>query len=706
MIKPIDDISDWAFENPDGSEITEGDIKKHVSNLPPEPAEADYSQLPPTPGEAVKAFRDTGPATVLDQAVAKGHYSDAEPWDRYANTLTVGRKQDQELGLPPEGQMLDPVEANARYAPKGEDWFSKPISEGLAQVTAKQKLENLQRDSDLARYENYHSWPVTFGMSAVGFMLDPANLAATFVPGIGEEAVAARLGGGVVGRIAGRATAGAIGGAAASVPSVVAHTALDDQYSLRDAFLDLAMGAAGGAVIQGGVEGALREGWRAAVGTKASAIHTAISSAISQTVEEKPVDVTPILHPPPSDIQVHNVRLYLMATGQKADEETIVRAAAIAGRGEDIDFALNEARKEALPQTLAQVAEKQKTLNDVGYASGMSTQEFLNAKESVDAAASAKPPEPEPPKLEPTAGGEARAPTGEPTPQAEVKPGEILGPAAVRYNDEVFTGVEHLDALDRLLEAKGKDSTDEIDNSDNLDFGQINEKGEFVPHTGEVNTKGLSLAERYELSRIKESPNAKHLAPEEVDRIIALPEVQAAIKAPRQIDRTHDVPYLAGSNNEGGVTYIDRRVPPLVAGIDPAGPLNVHEQVEHALMTKGNMPYESAHRVALVEEQKAVEALGGNWAQYQSEMSKLVGTTEHESAKAPPPDLYLKPYPHSEAEFLKHEGAVGTPETPAIEASAEPLDPEIAEAQGLMVTAQLQEQALAQAAQCLVEAGI
>ena len=87
-------------------------------------------------------------------------------------------------------------------------------------------------------------------------------------------------------------------------------------------------------------------------------------------------------------------------------------------------------------------------------------------------------------------------------------------------------------------------------------------------------------------------------------------------------------------------------------------------------------------------------------------MSKLVGTTEHESAKAPPPDLYLKPYPHSEAEFLKHEGAVGTPETPAIEASAEPLDPEIAEAQGLMVTAQLQEQALAQAAQCLVEAGI
>lgn len=608
-----------------------------LSKQPELEPKADYSQIPPTPGEAVRAYRDTGPATLLDQAVAKGHYSDAEPWDRYANTLTVGRKQDQSLDLPPQGNMLDPVEANARYAPKGEDWFSKPISEGLAQVTAKQKLENLQRDSDIARFENYHSWPYTLGASAVGFILDPANLAATFVPGIGEEAVAARLGGGMVARIAGRAVSGAIGGAVAQVPSVVAHAALDDQYSLRAAFLDLAMGAAGGAVVQGGIEGVLKEGWRASFGKTASQVHAGISGAIADTVEGKPVDVTPIVYPPASDLAIRQIQDFAVSQyGAPLHDDVAAQAARIGG---DPEFAISEAMKLQPRNTLAEIAEHEKSLNENGYAPGMSEAEFLSAKESVDAAATAEPIKPEAARPEPATAGEARTPTGEPSPAAEVKPGEI--PA---------------------------------------------------------------------------SPNAKRLAPEEVDRIIALPEVQQAIQHPREIDRTHDVPYLAGSNNEGGVTFIDRRVPTELGlegihedtvVIDPAIPLNVHEQVEHALMVKGGMPYESAHRIALVEEQKAVEGLGAKWSSYQDAMERLVGTTEHESAKSPPPDLYLKPYPHQEAEFLKRQGAGETAPMPQPgEAPILSTDPEVAAAQQVLINAPNWTQAYTQAAQCLVEAGL
>ena len=152
----------------------------------------------------------------------------------------------------------------------------------------------------------------------------------------------------------------------------------------------------------------------------------------------------------------------------------------------------------------------------------------------------------------------------------------------------------------------------------------------------------------------------------------AAPEPAAApAAAPTAIDRTHDVPYLAGSSEDGTKTYIDKRVPAelTVKGktFDPATFLAVHEAREHELMKAGE-PYESAHREALKAERSAVEAAGIDWDGYQEEMHKLAGVTEHEAAKVPPPDLYTKPYPHREAEFLKREGE----RAPAAEAAPGP----------------------------------
>lgn len=153
-------------------------------------------------------------------------------------------------------------------------------------------------------------------------------------------------------------------------------------------------------------------------------------------------------------------------------------------------------------------------------------------------------------------------------------------------------------------------------------------------------------------------------SPSTLADILSAPAVKHAIAHPRRIDRSHDVPYLAGSNNAGGVTYIDKRVPKRLtlhgAGgrqvtIDPAVPLNVHEQVEHALMVRAKLPYETAHRIALKHEQKAVADLGANWTSYQDAMHRLAATTQAEHPANPPRDLYLKPYPHTEAEFLRHE---------------------------------------------------
>lgn len=146
-----------------------------------------------------------------------------------------------------------------------------------------------------------------------------------------------------------------------------------------------------------------------------------------------------------------------------------------------------------------------------------------------------------------------------------------------------------------------------------------------------------------------------------IQQILSLPPVQRAINAPRAIIRTYDVPYLAGSSNQGGVTYIDRRVPKELSingkDCDPAKYLNIHEQTEHALMQIGGFAYHDAHAIATEKEKEAVLDDGLDWNEYEKIMDGYVDETEHEDPENPPPDLYLKPYPHTKAAFLEHKAA-------------------------------------------------
>jgi len=126
------------------------------------------------------------------------------------------------------------------------------------------------------------------------------------------------------------------------------------------------------------------------------------------------------------------------------------------------------------------------------------------------------------------------------------------------------------------------------------------------------------------------------------------------------VNRDYDVPYLAGSSLDGKTVYIDKRVPHTLVikgkSFDPAGALVAHEEAEHKAMM-GTKSYVAAHREnGLPAERKVVEAAGVSWPAYQEQMHKLAeNVTEPEHPKNPPPDLYLKPYPHREAEMLEHE---------------------------------------------------
>lgn len=128
------------------------------------------------------------------------------------------------------------------------------------------------------------------------------------------------------------------------------------------------------------------------------------------------------------------------------------------------------------------------------------------------------------------------------------------------------------------------------------------------------------------------------------------------------IIRKYDVPYLAGSSNDGKHVYVDRRVPrrisvKLASGngrkwVDPAEFLAAHESAEHAAMLKGK-PYLQAHAEDADEaERTLVKRHGLDWDHYEKVMDGLLSHIEHEHPKNPPPDLYLKPYDHDKRKLL------------------------------------------------------
>src|SRR6202035_4811930 len=116
---------------------------------------------------------------------------------------------------------------------------------------------------------------------------------------------------------------------------------------------------------------------------------------------------------------------------------------------------------------------------------------------------------------------------------------------------------------------------------------------------------------------------------------------------------------------------IDKRVPKTMnvkgKSFDPAKYLAVHESVERKHMDAG-MKYEPAHRFALKQERKGVEADGIDWTGYQEQMSALAAVTQHEKSKGqhPPRDLYKGPFSRAEQARLTKEGDKAPDQTPGV----------------------------------------
>jgi hypothetical protein len=126
------------------------------------------------------------------------------------------------------------------------------------------------------------------------------------------------------------------------------------------------------------------------------------------------------------------------------------------------------------------------------------------------------------------------------------------------------------------------------------------------------------------------------------------PRARAIVRRVKNLDRQHDIPYLAGYSNDGKIIYIDRHMPRAMKfrgrEIDTDRFLILHEEVEKTLIDQLNLHYLHAHQIAARAEEAAVRAAGVLWRDYDRFMQKYVKRMGDEQLTKVPADLDLKPY--------------------------------------------------------------
>jgi hypothetical protein len=124
--------------------------------------------------------------------------------------------------------------------------------------------------------------------------------------------------------------------------------------------------------------------------------------------------------------------------------------------------------------------------------------------------------------------------------------------------------------------------------------------------------------------------------------------LDAVMRRVKNLDRKHDIPYLAGYSLDGKTIYIDRHMPQSFKfrgrAIETDRFLVLHEEVEKTLIDRLGLHYLHAHQIATRAEQAAVRAAGVPWRAYDRFMQKYVKRVGDERLTRVPADLDTKPY--------------------------------------------------------------
>ncbi|GGY24698.1 hypothetical protein GCM10008098_17880 [Rhodanobacter panaciterrae] len=146
-----------------------------------------------------------------------------------------------------------------------------------------------------------------------------------------------------------------------------------------------------------------------------------------------------------------------------------------------------------------------------------------------------------------------------------------------------------------------------------------------------------------------DAPHIKLKAPDwYVSALMLDRALDAILRRVKNLDREHDIPYLAGYSQDGKTIYIDRHLPKSFTfrgrTIEVDRFLILHEEVEKTLIDQLGLHYLHAHQIATRAEEAAVNAERITWKAYDRFMQKYVKSIGDERLSKVPADLDLKPY--------------------------------------------------------------
>jgi hypothetical protein len=136
--------------------------------------------------------------------------------------------------------------------------------------------------------------------------------------------------------------------------------------------------------------------------------------------------------------------------------------------------------------------------------------------------------------------------------------------------------------------------------------------------------------------------------PSEIALAAAHATVARRLAQAYRLNRTHDLPYLAGYSTDGKTIYIDRHMPKTMRyrgrTIDTDKFLIIHERVEKSLIDECGWGYWPAHRHAEGLEEEAEDAAGVPHEAVQRFFKPYIKADAKEKLILVPKDLDMTPY--------------------------------------------------------------
>lgn len=137
----------------------------------------------------------------------------------------------------------------------------------------------------------------------------------------------------------------------------------------------------------------------------------------------------------------------------------------------------------------------------------------------------------------------------------------------------------------------------------------------------------------------------------ELKRCLSSSRVRGRLAEKFRVDRTFDIPYLAGYSRTGKVIYVDRHLPIVLNIAGKRTPilqyLIIHERIEKALIDLMDLDYDEAHKIATFAEYRELAGKGITPAAYERALDPYIKADQHKKIERVPRDLDFKPYADS-----------------------------------------------------------